>query len=255
MRASVPLLLLLFVVPMLAACASAPSPALDEREFLSTAVSENGAAKALVPGTRVRISLRDGQFHASVGCNSMSGAYVLANGRLMVDDLGMTEMGCDPQRHAQDEWLAAFLVSRPSLELTGNDLLLQGGGIAMRLVDRRVAEPDLPVVGTFWTVEALIVFDGVSTVPPGVVATLQLRPDGGFDVATGCNQGSGRYAVAGETIRFTDLGLTRMACLGAAGQMETHFLRILGADAVALEIEAQALTLQAGEFGVVLRGQ
>jgi heat shock protein HslJ len=254
-RAVVASLAVLFAVSVLAGCAGAPSPALEGREFLSTAVSENGAAKALVPGTQVRISFRDGGAHASAGCNSMSGGYVLANGRLVVDSLGMTEMGCDPPRHAQDQWLAAFLTSRPAVELTGNDLLLQGGGIAMRLVDRRVAEPDLPLVGTFWTVEALIVFDGVSTVPAGVVATLQLRPDGGFDVATGCNQGSGRVTVAGDSLRFTDLGLTRMACQGAAGQVETHFLRILGADAVAFELESQTLTLQSGEFGLVLRGQ
>jgi len=176
----------------------------------------------------------------------MSGGYALADGRLAVDSLSMTEMGCDPARHAQDEWLAAFLTLGPALALDGSDLLLTSSSVNMRLVDRRVAEPDLPLAGSLWTVDSLIVFDGVSSVPEGVFATLQLRPDGGFDVATGCNSGSGRFTFADAGLRFSELNLTRMACDGAAGQMETHFLRILQADVVAYEIESRSLTLQAG---------
>ena len=249
-----PLALLSLV--LVAACSGAPPPAaLNSRDFLSTAVSEDGAAKSLVPGTRIQLRFVDGQVNGSAGCNSMSGGYTLADGRLVVDGLGMTEMGCDPARHAQDEWLAAFLTARPALALDGNNLLLTGSAVIMRLVDRRVAEPDLPLAGTLWTVESVIVFDGVSSVPGGVMATLQLRADGGFDVATGCNSGGGRFTVADDGLRFTELNLTRMACAGAAGQMETHLLRILQADVVTYEIESRSLTLQTGEVGLVLRGE
>lgn len=246
------LLLSLLALPILLGCAGAPPAAIAGRDFLSTAISVDGAAKALVPGTRIRLSFRDGDLGASAGCNLMSGSYALAGGRLAVDGLGMTEMGCDPQRHAQDEWLAAFLTSGPTVSLEGDDLLLTGAGIAIRLADRRVADPDVPLVGTVWTVDSIIVFDGVSSVPQGVFATLQLRPDGGFDVATGCNQGSGRVTIDASSLRFSDLGLTRMACMGPAGEMEAHFLRILGAD-VAYRVDARSLTLQAGELGLVLR--
>ena len=239
----------------LAGCGAVASPpGLEGREFLSIAVTEGGADRPLVAGTRIRLSFRDGQLGASAGCNLMGGAYRLEGGRLVVNAAAMTEMGCDEPRHAQDDWLFGFLGARPTVGLAGNELILQVGDTVIRLLDREVAEPDLPLVGPTWTVDSILSGDVVSSVPPGVVATIRFGPDGRFELETGCNQGGGQIAGDGSTLRFLDLVLTRRACDGPAGDMEAAVLAVLGRDPVTYQIEAQALTLSAGDRGLVLRG-
>ena len=50
-----------------------PALTLDGRTFLSTAVTENGVARALVGGTRIRLQFLDGRLAATAGCNTMAG--------------------------------------------------------------------------------------------------------------------------------------------------------------------------------------
>ncbi len=78
-------------------------------------MTENGQPKPLVAGTRITLNfVADGhRLGAQAGCNQMGGPASFEGGHLVVDDLATTEMGCDPPRHAQDEWLARFLTSRP----------------------------------------------------------------------------------------------------------------------------------------------
>lgn len=228
---------------------------LDGRAFLSISVTEGGRDRPLVPRTRIRIGFEDGRVIASAGCNTLGGAYRIDSGRLLTDGLAMTDMGCDPARHEQDEWLAALLDSSPAVRLSGNDLALEGDDTVVRLLDREVAEPDLPLAGTIWTVESIITGDTVSTVPGGVFATLVIGADGQFAVATGCNQGGGKVTADADTIRFADLVLTLRGCGGAEAAMEEAMRAVLGADVVAYEIDAASLTLTAGGRGLGFRGR
>ena len=50
-----------------------------------------------------------------------------------------TEIGCDPPRHDQDEWLSGFLTSSPTVTLSGNELTLTKDTTTIELVDREVA--------------------------------------------------------------------------------------------------------------------
>src|SRR5687767_13306695 len=85
---------------------------LDGRQFLSTHVTVGGAPFALVPNTQIRLSFSDGtNLGGSAGCNIFGGTYVLDGDRIVWTGGGMTEMGCDDPRHAQDDWLTAFLAS------------------------------------------------------------------------------------------------------------------------------------------------
>ena len=231
------------------ACGDQPA-GLDGRDFVSTSVTDDGAPMALVPGTQIRIAFHDGQLGASAGCNSIGGAYRVDDGVLVFDGGGMTEIGCDPDRHEQDDWLVALLASRPSAEVEGDDLVLTSGGTVLALVDREVAEPDLPLAGTTWTVDTIISGDAASSVPDGAVATFTFAADGRVEVETGCNTGSGTYEATDGQLRFTDVAVTEMACVGAAGSLEAAVLPILGADAVDYAIDAGRLTLKAGDDGL-----
>jgi heat shock protein HslJ len=246
----------LILVLLLAACSAVPGAGdpLDGHEYLSTSVTEDGADRPLVEGTRIRISFDDGQLGASAGCNTMGGTYRIEGGVLVFEGGGMTEMGCDEPRHAQDDWLMGVLGSRPTVAQSGTDLTLSADGTVITLQDREVAEPDLPLTGTIWTVDSIISGEAVSSVPGGAVATITFSDDGQVEVNTGCNQGAGRFEVTNGTLRFIDVAVTEMACDGPGGQLEAAVLPVLGADGLTWAIDAGTLTLMAGNIGLGLRG-
>lgn len=246
----------LLVATVVAACSLGGSPvSFDGRDFLSTAVIDGGVERQLVPGTRIRIGFSDGRISASAGCNSMGGSYRVEGAVLLLDGLAMTEMGCDPDRHAQDDWLASFLGARPTARLNGNELALEGGGTIVRLLDREIADPDLSLVGPLWTVDSIVTGDAVSSVPQGAVATLRFLGDGRVEIQPGCNQGGGSVAVGEGTLQFTELVTTDMACGGAAGELEQAVLAVIQTGVpLRYEIEARTLTLMAGANGLMLKG-
>jgi heat shock protein HslJ len=225
------------------------------RDFLSTAVTERGQDRPLVTGTRIRLSFTDdGRLAASAGCNSMSGQAEVSDGRLMVADLATTEMGCDPDRHAQDQWLAEFLGSRPRFDLVEHELTLTGESAEIRLQDREVADPDRPLHGTRWVVDTIYDGDAASSVPQGAEAHMTFG-DGTFGGSTGCNQMGGNAAAdeGAGTIAFSDVIATKIACEDDRMALERAVLAVLDGT-VAYEIEADRLTLtHPGGRGLGLR--
>jgi heat shock protein HslJ len=238
----------------LAGCQAGASLSLAGREFLSVGITDGGAPFALVPGTRVRLSFTDSNLTASAGCNTFGATYRIEGGRLVVDGGAMTEMGCDDARDRQDQWLFAFLGSRPAVALAGNDLTLDNGPTIMRLVDRTIAEPDLHLVGPTWTVTSIIEGDAVSSVPAGATATLVFHDGGTVDVNTGCNRGGGSWALDGATLTLRDVFLTKMACAEPAGSLEGAVLAVINQGTLQMSIKASLLTLQAGGRGLQLTG-
>lgn len=240
----------------LAGCLPGSGASLDGRDFLSVGVTIDGADRPLVAGTRIRLSFMPGSLGATAGCNHIGGSYRVDGGRLAFEGAGMTEMGCDPARHAQDDWLVAFLSSRPALQLDGNDLVLTSGTTSIRLLDRRVADPDRPLAGPTWTLVAIIGAGGadgaVSSIPDGVLASLVFHDDGSVDVRTGCNDGSGRWALDGSGLRFSAIGLTKRGCDGAEAQVEAAMLAVLNAASVDATIQADGLTLRGAGGGLQL---
>ncbi len=92
---------------------------LDGRTFLSTKVD----GPALVAGSVVRVTFRDGGVAVHAGCNSMSGSYRIDGDRLVVGQLATTEMACEPDLMAQDQWVAGLL-NGATIALDGNTLTL-----------------------------------------------------------------------------------------------------------------------------------
>jgi heat shock protein HslJ len=255
-RRCLPLLLLATLAA--AACTTAPSPVdLEGRTFVSTGVVEGGAPRPLVPSTRITVEFgADGGLGVSAGCNGTHGSYWIEGDVLHADPGASTAMGCDPARHAQDEWLAAFFASGPTIRLAASELILADGSIVIHLLDRDVAEPDRALVGPVWTVETVLDGDVAIGVGGDVVASISFSEDGRVAVASGCNAGGATATVTGDgTLAFSDLALTRRGCDGPRAGMERAVLAVLDADVVTWSIERDALTLRAGEAGLVLRGR
>jgi heat shock protein HslJ len=224
---------------------------LNGRQFIAVKVTDDGIVHGLVPGTIIRITFGDGTFSASGGCNTMSGgAYTIVENRLNLAEGAVTEIGCDPARHAQDDWLFTFLGSKPLIELDTDGLILTSGVTEIELLDKEVAAPDQPLVGPTWTLSSIITGDAVSSVPQGITATIKFNEDGTVEIRPGCNTGSGTYAIGEFSIDFNDLATTDIACDGPPMSVEAAVLAVLSADSITYSIDSGNLTIMAGANGL-----
>ncbi len=234
---------LLTATILLAGCSSAggaasPSPtaaSLEGRTFLSTGVQ----GQTLVPGSTVRLSFKDGQLGINAGCNHMGGAYSIADGKLTTGQMMMTDMACQEPLMKQDTWVSSFLAGA-AVTLAGDTLTLKNGDVTMTLTDRKVADPDRPLVGTNWVVDGIISHDAVSSVPVGVTAGFTITGDT-MQVDTGCNTGSASVQVTATTMTIGPMTLTKKACQANEGAMEAAVVAALTGE-VTYAIEADVLT-------------
>ena len=225
---------------------SAPSPTVEGKTYLSTDVK--GAI--LVPGTRIRLTFKDGSLNAHGGCNAMGGAYTIVDDRLKATQMFMTEMGCDEPRSQQDVWLARLL-GGATLTLAGDTLTIDDGTIRLTLLDRVIASPDKPIEDTRWVLDGIVSGDSVSSVPAGVTASIRIV-SGRAEIEAGCNTGGGTVVVSADTLAFAPIGLTKKACEAGPMAVETAVIGVL-AGTVGYTIEANVLTLDAGNTGLMFR--
>jgi len=221
---------------------------LDGRTFLSTGID----GRVLVAGSVVRLTFHGDQIGAQAGCNSLGGTYRIDGDRLVIGQMGGTDMACDGPLMDQDTWLAAYL-NEATIDLDGDTLALTNGGVTLTLQDREVADPDRPLLGIRWILDGIVSGDAVSSVPAGVIASLTFS-DGAVDVEAGCNRGGGSVEVAGATIAFGPIGLTKVACEGGAMAVEQAMTAVLSGQ-VDYTIEAGRLTLDAGATGLMFRAE
>ncbi|MBA3742975.1 META domain-containing protein [Sporichthya sp.] len=196
--------------------------------FLSTEVTEGGKPTKLVKGTLISLLFRDGQISANAGCNTMGGTAAFTDGKLVVDSLSMTDMGCPGDgRHEQDQFVAEFLTAKPAFTYDGTTLKLNTPEVTMAFGPREQVQPDLPLEGTRWDVTHVTQGpakgapdDPNAAVSAGMApqnAYLELA-DGKVSGSDGCNRFNGTATIAGDTITFGPIASTKMACPAAAGQ-------------------------------------
>jgi heat shock protein HslJ len=219
------------------------SDGLRGRTFLSTAVTEDGRAKTLAGDTRISLWFaEDGRLVANAGCNTMQSPVDTGDGRLGVEDLATTEMGCDAARHAQDEWFAKVLTAKPSWRLSADTLTLESGGTTVTLLDKKAVQPDLPLTGTRWTLDTIIQGE-VASSTAGSSKAYVVFDDGQVQGSTGCNSMGGTATVSGGTVTFGSIGATRKACDGPANDVERAVLAVLDG-AVSAAVDGNRLTLK-----------
>lgn len=236
------------LVLLLGACgdeAGVGGSSLKGKTYLSTAVTEGGEPKQLAPKTRIQLRfMDDGRLLADAGCNSMSGQVSTGGGKLKVsDDLAITDMGCDAPRHAQDEWLAGVLQKEPTWKLDAGKLNVTAGDTTIVLQDREIAEPDLALDGTRWTVDTLITGEVASSTPGAQNAHLTISGER-VTGSTGCNDFQGIVSQAAGKLTFGELGTTRRACDGDAAALEKAILGTLKGE-VSYTIDSNRLSLRA----------
>lgn len=226
------------------------------RTFLSTEVTEAGKPLALLPRTRVSLTFTDdGRLLANAGCNTLTGQVTTGGGVIGVGDgLAQTDLGCEPKRLQQDTWLSKVLNNKPTWRLDGTRLVLRSQETELVLLDREVADPDRPLAGTTWAVDTLVDGQVAGSTPAAATATLRFGKDE-VKIFAGCNSGSAGYTPTGDTIRFADAAMTRMACPPDIMRLEAAVLGVLRGE-VTVRIQADRLTLTTPSGkGIQLRAQ
>lgn len=231
---------------------------LASRVFISQNIVENSEPYFLVDGTNLRLVFRDqGQVTASAGCNSMSGTYQISDGIFVVKNQGTTEMGCDLELHAQDDWFFGFLGSKPLVSLDGDSLTLTNGTLEMHFLDEEVATPDLELVGPEWIVDTII--DGEAAVNEdwSSPATLQFSAEKSLSFFTGCNDGEASFEITGEKIILSSVISTDMECADEqADRLEQAIFAVLGAEEpISWSIQVDRLSLNIEGAGLGLKGK
>ena len=229
------------------ATTSATDPAaLTGRTFVSTEVTGTP-----IPGDGPLVVEfpEAGRIAATAGCNRSVGAVDLADGVLRADRLASTLMSCPPPIDGADTWLSDLFAAQPRWHLDGDVLTLDGGDVSVSLLDRTVADPDRPVVGTQWVLTELVTATAVSTsrVLEKAAPTLTVAADGTVSGSTGCNRFTGNAAVGDTALTFGPLATTRAACPDPElADIESAVLAVLSGE-VRYTVEGAQMRLTAAD--------
>jgi heat shock protein HslJ len=221
---------------------------LEGHTFLSESVTEAGEPRDLVDGTQIRLEFGDdGNLSVNAGCNHLLATASIGADALEVDGVGGTEMGCDPDRHAQDEWISEFLTGSTGWALDGDRLTLTSGDTEIVLLDRVVADPDRPLEGTRWIVDTIISGSGndgaASSMYAGTEGSAWLViEDDRFTAHSGCREYTGSVTESGTQLAFADTVQTDPACAPELEEIDEVMAAIVTGE-VEFNIEAARLRL------------
>lgn len=190
------------------------------------------------------------QFHAA--CNGMGGSFLFEDNVVNIQELSMTEMGCEQSLMAEDDWFVGFWNSGPTLSLSGDLLTVSDGTNTFNFRDSEVATPDLPLVDTLWVIDSFIEGDAVSNIALQVEPSVFFHPDGMIILETGCNSAGGSYSVSGATISVEIDSITEAECNDEiARESEDHILEVFHGDLnLSFSIDASRIQLMNGTKGV-----
>ena len=210
------------------------------KEFWSTAVIEGGADRPLVEGTRISLRFEAGEISVGAGCNNIGGTYTIDDQDvLVIDGMFSTEMGCDPERHAQDEFIIDVLTSRPTLTTGTDTLTVTTPTITIELLDREVAETDEPLTGTEWVVDGFFDPIAATSYAVDVPAHIVFGTDGQATGYDGCDTFDLTYQATELAVTFAS------APTAACSEYAAAFANVLSRGTILYEIQGPRLTLTA----------
>lgn len=224
---------------------------LGTRTFVVTGVTVEGAPRALVENTRIRLAFSGDQLTLTAGCNTMSGRYSLDGTRLVVSAMSITDMGCAKPLMDQDSWLAG-LFAKPVQFTDGDNGAVISGHTVLAITARANVSPDRPLVGTKWLLETVYAGQSAGSVPHGLVAWVVFEPDGTFRASDGLNDGGGHVRIAGAELTFGDVSWTAVGCIGPSDCSVVTATRVFSGTTT-FEITENHLTLTHGRDGLGFR--
>ena len=209
-----------------------------------TFVSEAVIGRSLVPGTEIRLGFDPSGFSATAGCNSMSGACRFDENVFVVTSISKTEIGCDAPHQEQDNWLATFLLSRPETFINEPRITLTKDVTTVTMLDREIASPDRPLVGTQWIGSGVDSGAGVTVGTDSGLLSVAFGPEGQFQGSSGCQRANGAVVANNSTISFTALTYDGGICPDSDLEPQASSFRfVLNGMEVTFLIEERELTI------------
>lgn len=234
------------------ACSAAgsASPGTDPAGLLGSWVLQEGSGPSgeipIVDGFRITLEIQGAEVGGTSACNHYFGRIAVTGNALRMDQLGGTEMACEPEVMASEAayWAALGAVTRwarngDTLRLSGPDAMLTYGLLQ--------PVPEAAMVDMVWVLDTLISGDVASSVEAR--ATLELRSDGTLAASTGCRDLIGRYVLNGDQVVVTDLAAEGECPAELTGQ-DDHVVSVLEGE-FTVEVVGNRMTLGAsGNLGL-----
>jgi heat shock protein HslJ len=245
LKAATAALLLLLVSAACSAGGATPSPsAVDPSALLGSWVLVAGTGPdgevPIIDGARITLDIQGADVGGTSACNHYFGRIAVSGNKLRIDQLGGTEMACQPDVMGSEAAYLAALGGVTRWARDGDSLTLSGP-IATLTYELLPPVPDAEMVDVVWVLDTLISGDVASSVEGG--PTLELRSDGTLVGSTGCRTFTGRYRIAGDEVQMTDLAMEGECSADLAAQ-DSHVVTVLG-DGFTVQIEGNRLTLGA----------
>jgi heat shock protein HslJ len=244
-----------FLALILAACgaAAAPSPSANEIEgaWQLTSGRTSAGEIPIVDDRPITLSIEASTIGGTAACNSYGGRLVGTGGRVRVEELGMTAMGCEADVMASESAYTAALSVISEIGLDGDALVLVGPDVELRFA-ALPPPPTAELVGTRWLLESVFVGD-VAAAPVGQPATLELLADGTFIGSTGCRTFTGTWVEEGDAIRDTSMRMDGADCVPELVAQDSSVVGVVG-DGFVPTLHDDLLTLtDPGGAGLVYR--
>lgn len=263
---------LLAVALLTTACGGSPTPGTsgDGPPVGDWELRAASPAIDVPPPGRITLSVQDDEGALRAGgtaaCNSYGGELAVDGASWSLDQVAVTEMGCEQPLMAAEAAYLAALAEIDTWTVDGDVLTLTGGDVTFTF-DRLAPIETAALTGTTWVLDALVSGTGdsagVSSVSTDVEpAVLRLDDDGMFTLFTGCRDFAGDWATSGGEVTLPSWGQTedsrgvgadgQLTCGEAAEAQEGAVLAALEGGFTA-EVEGDRLTVRHGESGLVLR--
>lgn len=256
-----------------AACAGSTEPGTGTgaNDLVAAWVLETAEPPLEVPdGARITLTIEDdgGTLRAGgrAACNQYGGTLDASDGAWRLDDLAVTEMGCEQPLMAAEAAYLDALLRIDGWSVDGDVLVLSGRDVELRFA-RLAPVESAALTGTTWVLDGLLQGSGpdaaMSSTTVGVdPAVLRLDADGTFTLFSGCRDFAGDWTTSGDLVVFPSWGeTTDSRGVAANGDLTC------GDDAIALEqtviavleseftptLAERRLTVQRGDVGLVFR--
>ncbi|MFI1396514.1 META domain-containing protein [Streptomyces sp. NPDC020681] len=188
----------------------------------------DGKKSSAPPGAHLRITTK-GTFGQD-GCNGFGSAGATIEGNTLIARPGATtSMGCEKEVADFEQAMRGFFNGRLTMRAADKKLTLTAkNGDSVELASQG---PSVPLVGTKWSVNSLVVDKKPSSVPGGKAKQpyLIFGKDGTVRGKLGCNTVTGTAKVTkwDPSIAFGRIATTRRVCPGPEMALERELLKIL----------------------------
>jgi heat shock protein HslJ len=214
-----------------------------------------GDESPIVPGSEITLSFMDGEKIAgSAGCNRYGGGYQRDGDNLTFSEVFSTRMACQPDEVMTQEqaYLAALNgVQRFELTATGLRLWTDEGRQVLNFTAQPAATA-ADLTDTTWKLESFGPEGQEAPLVADSEVTLTFLEDQKIGGSSGCNQYGGSYELDGQSLTFSEILGTLMACQpDEVMTQEQAYLAALN-DVQRFELTASSLRLWTADDGTVL---